>query len=211
MTEDMDLIVKHALAKKKYDKICLVGFSLGGSITANYLGEKGNNLPREIHRAVTISTPFNLRYASYYFHSKLFNKIYIFKFLRSLKRKIRENKKTLELLGIDKIGLNKIKDFNTFEEMITAPIHGFKNKNEYYQKTCPKLRLPMIEIPTLIISAQNDPFLGPLCFPVEEVKHNPNLYLHMPKEGGHCGFTSFDYPPHYWSEITALEFILENT
>jgi len=208
MTEDMELVVNHAL-KGKYNNISFVGFSLGGSITANYLGEKGENLPKEINRAVIFSTPFDLRSASIYFHSRLFNKVYLYRFMKTLKRKVNNRKDILQELGIDEALVAKIKDFHAFDELITAPVHGFKSKNEYYQKACPKQRLPDIRVPTLLINALNDPFLGPNCFPFEEAKYNPNIYLEVPKQGGHCGFPSFNNPPHYWSEIRALDFILK--
>jgi len=208
MTEDMELVVSHAL-KGKYENISFVGFSLGGSITANYLGKKGSNLPKEINRAVIFSTPFDLRSASIYFHSRLFNKVYLYRFMKSLKRKVKGHKDILNTLGLDENLVTKIKDFNAFDELITAPVHGFKSKNEYYQKACPKQRLPDIRVPTLLVNAENDPFLGPNCFPYEEAKHNPNIFLEVPKHGGHCGFPSFNTPPHYWSEIRALDFILK--
>ncbi len=206
MIEDLDTVLSHTLSLKSYKKIFLVGFSLGGNITCNYLGRKGRNLAKEIKGAAVFSTPFDLFSATKSFHQRKFNKIYLYRFLRSLKRKIKMKDGLLKDLHLNEIKVQKIKDFHQFDELITAPLHGFKNKNEYYEKSCSINILNRIKVPTLLVNAKNDPFLGPNCFPTKEAEENPKLYLETPENGGHCGFTSFEKKPFYWSEIRALDF-----
>lgn len=206
MTEDLETVINHAIGLKKYKKIFLVGFSLGGNITCNYIGKKCKDLPHEIKGAAVFSTPFDLFSATKSFHGKKFNKVYIYRFLSSLKKKIRLKENLLNELKVTENQLKKIKDFHQWDELITAPLHGFKNKNDYYAKSCSKKILSKIQIPTLVVNAKNDPFLGPNCFPFEEANKNPYLFLETPENGGHCGFTSFDHKPFYWSEIRTLDF-----
>jgi len=67
--------------------------------------------------------------------------------------------------------------------------------------------LAHIKIPTLIINARNDSFLSETCYPAKEAQENPNLYIEMPKHGGHVGFTqNSDF---YYNELRALEFVSE--
>ena len=206
MTEDLETVVNHAQSFKKYKKIFLVGFSLGGNITCNYIGKKGKNLPKKIKGAAVFSTPFDLFSATESFHGKKFNKIYIYRFLRSLKKKLKMTENLLNELNLNDKKLQQIKDFNQWDELVTAPLHGFKDKKEYYDKSCSKNLLSKINIPTLLVNAKNDPFLGPNCFPFEEASKNPNLYLETPENGGHLGFTCFKNKPFYWSEIRTLDF-----
>ena len=92
-----------------------------------------------------------------------------------------------------------------FDDVYTSKAHGFRNASDYY-KQCSCLQfLPNIKTPTLIINALNDSFLSPKCYPVKEAKNNPNLYLQMPKYGGHVGF--IDKKNIYYNEKQAFEFV----
>ena len=86
--------------------------------------------------------------------------------------------------------------------IITA---GFKDALDYYEKSSSLQYLPSIIIPTLIINSLNDSFLSAECYPVKEAKQNPNLYLEMPKYGGHVGF--IDKKNVYYNERRALDFV----
>ena len=84
--------------------------------------------------------------------------------------------------------LNSIKTLYDFDNIYTAKAHGFKDGADYY-KQCSCLQfLPDIKIPALVINALNDSFLSSDCYPVKEAKQNSNLFLEMPKHGGHVGF-----------------------
>ena len=108
--------------------------------------------------------------------------------------------------GLDTMD-EKIKDFKAFDDRYTAPLHGFADAEDYWRKSSSKPLMPQITIPTLLINAQNDPFLSKECFPLEEAQQNPNFYLQMPKAGGHTGFVEFNEAGEYWSEKRAVEFL----
>ena len=103
--------------------------------------------------------------------------------------------------------LNGMKTFAEFDETYTAPLHGFKNAQEYWRINSSRFYIPDIKLPVLLVTAANDPFLTKECFPVAEAHKLNNFFLEIPAHGGHCGFTQFNNKPFYWSEDRCVEFI----
>lgn len=203
-TEDLDMVTAHVISQKRYEQIALVGFSLGGNITLKYLGERGEEVPSLIKKAVVFSVPIDLASSSRKL-AGFSNRIYMKRFLRMLHEKIKA--KMAIMAGLDDSGYEKIKDFKAFDDRYTAPLHGFANAEDYWRKSSSKPFIPQIKIPTLLINAQNDPFLSQECFPLEEARQNPVFYLEMPKSGGHTGFVEFNEGGEYWSEKRTVEFL----
>ena len=103
--------------------------------------------------------------------------------------------------------LEEIKRANSLlkiDHLYSSKAHGYKDAFDYYKKCSSRQFLPYIKIPTLILNAKNDSFLSKDCFPTEEAEQNKNLYLEIPKYGGHVGF--FGENNVYYSEQRALEF-----
>ena len=206
-TVDLATVVDHVVAKNYYEEIALVGFSLGGNLTLKYLGEQGNEVAKEIKRAVAFSTPVDLSSCAAELH-KRHNYLYSQRFLRSLKKKVKL-KIDQYPNDLDKTILKHMKTLNDFDELFTAPVNGFENAQDYYVKSSSRYFLDTIAIPTLIVNAQNDTFLAPACYPTEQVAKLDNVFLEMPDQGGHCGFSPADKSGVYWSERRAVEFISE--
>lgn len=203
-TEDLDEVVQYANKKNSYSAISLIGFSLGGNLTLKYLGEKGKALPVALKKAVAFSVPMDLHLSCLKISSPS-NWIYSNRFLKSLKSKIIQKSKRLPELSSK--GIDAIKTLMEFDDQFTAPIHGFKDAIDYYTRNSSIHFLKKVAIPTLIVSAKNDPFLSQECFPVNDDVQNPNLSMNYPEFGGHVGFTLFNQNGLYWSELKALEFI----
>jgi predicted alpha/beta-fold hydrolase len=201
---DLDLIVQHALSINIYESIGLVGFSVGGNITLKYLGEKSNSLSPLIKAAVTFSAPCDLKAAAINM-ARFGNKFYMNRFLNNLHAKILA-KITQYPDQINDKGFDKIKNFIDFDERYTAPLHGFQNAIDYYKKCSSVFFIPEIKIPTLLVSALNDPFLAKACYPFEQAVNNPYFFLETPKQGGHCGFYENNKNGNYWSDNRALDF-----
>ncbi len=201
VSDDLDHIVNHVLSKNKYTTISLCGFSLGGNITLKYLGE-GRKIPFEIKAAVAVSVPCDL-YNSLLEINKPKNYIYEQRFIRHLKAKLYERHAVFP----NKISKSDIKACSSLidiDNLYTSVAHGYKDAVDYYTQCSSKQFLKNIEIPTLILNAKNDSFLGNRCYPENEAKENPNLFLEIPKYGGHVGF----YSPGktYYNEARTLEF-----
>ncbi|WP_452598351.1 YheT family hydrolase [Pontimicrobium sp. MEBiC01747] len=202
VSEDLEAVINYVITQKKYNEIYLNGFSLGGNVILKYLGER-TTIPKEVKAAVTVSVPVWLKGAMLQLHT-FKNILYTNKFKKDLIVKLKRKKQLFpdKILDSD---IKRIKDLKTFDDVYTSKAHGFVDAYDYYEKCSSLQFLSNITIPTLIINALNDSFLSPECFPVKEAKNNPNLYLEMPKYGGHVGF--YDKGNTYYNEYRTLEFI----
>jgi uncharacterized protein len=204
-TDDLGFVVSHAL-QRNYTEVYLIGFSLGGNLTLKYLGERA--VDKRIRKAVVFSVPVHLESSCKKISSPS-NRLYARRFIKSLKHKVMTKSKLMPG-QLDATMLNKIKTLIEFDDVYTAPLHGFENAHHYYEQ-CSAIRfLPSIRIPTLIVNTANDPFLSKECFPLAVCAQNPSLHLHVPDRGGHVGFAQFNKNGVYWSEQRALHFINEN-
>ena len=110
-----------------------------------------------------------------------------------------------DLISTD--GLDDIQLFEDFDNRYTAPLHGFKDAYDFYEQASAGNYLENVKVPLLVINALNDPFLGDNCYPDEIAKSSPNIFLEMPKMGGHVGFLKdFD---RSWMDDRMAEFISE--
>jgi len=201
-TEDLDLVVNHGISNG-YTEINLIGFSLGGNLTLKYLGEKGSMLHPVVKKGVAFSVPLNL-HTSCIEISKSSNWVYNKRFLNSLKEKV--IKKSRQIPDLDTRPLSTVKSLMEFDNLYTAPIHGFENAIDYYEQCSSIGFIESIERPTLIVNAMNDPFLSGDCYPSHLHVH-PYLKFEYPGRGGHVGFALFNQNGLYWSELRALQFI----
>ncbi len=204
-TDDLEAVVNHACKTKKYKQICLIGFSLGGSITLKYLADYKPDLPKQLKRVMAISTPCDL-YACARNLSTGLNRIYLNRFLETLKSKIMLKAKLNPGL-YSGINFNKIHDFIDFDNQVTAPLSGYKDAIHYYTECSSKYSIPKIEIPTLIVNAFNDPFLHPSCFPIEQCQKSKQVFFEGPSDGGHLGFIKNKIIGMYWTEERAIRFL----
>ncbi|TGE25681.1 alpha/beta fold hydrolase [Hymenobacter aquaticus] len=204
-TDDLDFVVRHALATGRYRRVFLTGFSAGGNVTLKYLGENPARLPKEVARAAVFSVPTDLKSSSYQI-SKPENRIYLARFLKSLRAKMRQK---AELLPgqIDITDLELLLNFPQFDDRFTAPMHGFKSADDYYEQSSSGKYLANITIPTLLVNAENDPFLAPSCFPRGIAAASEFVFLETPPEGGHVGFAEGTPDGEYYSERRAVEFL----
>jgi len=202
-TEDIAAVIDHVI-QKKYSQIALVGFSMGGSMTLKYLGERKDKVAPEIKSAAVFSVPCDLG-ASARELDKPEKKFYLNRFLKKLEKKIRAKSILFpELISTE--GFEKIKTFREFDNRYTAPLHGFANADDFYTKASSGQYIASIELPTLIVNALNDPFLPDECYPYDVAKTHNHVHLETPQRGGHVGF-SLAGKAESWMEMRAFEFI----
>jgi len=204
-TEDLEAVINYLQKENKYEKISLVGFSLGGNLMLKYLGEQ-NNFPSEIKSAVAISTPCDLG-ASLEELNKTHNYLYSKRFIKNLKNELQLRQINFPS-EIKKEEIIQCNSLLAIDELYTSKAHGFKNAADYYKKCSCIGFLPNINIPTLLLNAKNDSFLSPNSYPVEVSKNSAFLHLEIPEHGGHVGF--FQYKKPYYHEERALSFIANN-
>lgn len=199
-TYDLDEVVQH-VESIGIQEIYLVGFSLGGNLTLKYLGEY-NRL--SIKAGVAFSVPLDLHTGSLKIKQRQ-NWIYNKRFLRSLKKKvIMKNEQFPDQISLEPF--KKIKNLMDFDDAYTAPIHGFENALDYYEKSSSKSFLKNIKVPTLVINAMNDPFLSDECLDHTLFESLEHVHFETPEHGGHVGFVTRNQQGIYWSEQRALAF-----
>ena len=188
--------------------VALAGVSLGGNVLLKFLGERGNSLPPQLKAAAAISAPFDLSRSSMRI-SRGFSRVYQRFFLGSLRRKALEKAARYpDLAAVDRIrGLRTLADF---DDLITGPLHGFKDARDYYEKSSSLQYLARIRLTTLLLNAVDDPMLPPAV--LTEVRQiadrNPALHVQFTKKGGHAGFVAGSRPwrPFYYAEHRVGEF-----
>ncbi len=201
-TGDLGRVVRHAA--QATIRHGLVGFSLGGNVTLKYLGEAPPH--PAVKAAVAISVPVDLASCARALDQRLGNRLYLRRFLASLIAKM-EAKAVRFPREMDVGGIRSIQSFQEFDDRYTAPIHGFRDAADYWAQSSSRQFLPRIAVPTLLLSARNDPFLTPESFPAVEAENNPMLFLEAPDSGGHVGFLDLAGGMKPWSEGRALEFL----
>ena len=188
--------------------IYAVGYSLGGNMLLKLLGECGKT--SLIKKAVSVSAPMDLEISSSTMN-RGFSKLYQYHLMRDLKLTLLKKYKYHDmksLIGIDEEGVKRLKTFLEFDDIYTAPIHGFDSANDYYKKASSKQYLKDIATDTLIIHSLDDPFMTAKVLPSkDEISSHVNLEVYP--HGGHVGFISESfYNPKYWLEDRIMNYFM---
>jgi uncharacterized protein len=208
-TSDLRLALETIARRQPRERLVLAGVSLGGNVLLKYLGEDPARVPAQVAGAAAVSVPFDLEVGSRYLQ-RGFSSVYDRHFLKSLRMKaLRKLEQHPGLFDRDRaLGARTIEDF---DDAVTGPVHGFKGSNDYYTRSSSIHFLERIAVPTLLLSAEDDPFL-----PVEVLQRvgkvaarNPRLTVQFTKHGGHVGFLTGSIPfwPYHWAEAKVLSFL----
>ena len=209
-TEDVDFIVKHLSRNYEYENIILIGFSLGGNLTLKYIGEQSENSATKVKGGIAISVPIDIASGEFELE-KLKNKLYLERFLKTMKTKILEKADKFPEFQLDKDLLAKASRFKHLESLYTVPVFGFESPEDYWEKASAKPYLSKIKIPTLLINSKDDTFLSNQCFPFDEANNSKNFFFETTNYGGHCGFiSSFYSAKNNWLELRIERFIRQN-
>ncbi len=184
-TGDLSTVVETLRRREPHTPLALVGYSLGGNVLLKWLGEQGRRAP--VCAAVAVSVPFDLSRST----TRLmqgFSRLYQWHILRSLKQALYAKARTLDL-PIDLSMVKDISTFRRFDDLITAPLHGFRDAEHYYRRSSAIGYLDAIRVPTLIIHALDDPFVPASAVPAPSAL-SENTVLELTRHGGHVGFVS---------------------
>jgi predicted alpha/beta-fold hydrolase len=208
-TTDLDFALTHLEASFPTGPVFIAGASLGGNVLLKYLGERGEGVSSRVKGAVAVSVPFSLARSSRHIDHG-FSKIYQENFVRSLRRKALIKLETFpELASREAVGAATT--VWEFDDLFTAPVHGFRDAADYYERSSSLGWLSTISIKTLLLSAVDDPFLPrQVLDEVRAIAHgNPALELEFPQHGGHVGFVGGRNPfrPNYYMERRAGDFL----
>ncbi len=203
-TDDLDLVVRHCL-RQGYQTLSLAGFSMGGNLVLQYLGEQSEAVDSRIAGAITFSVPCDLAGGADVLALPS-RRLYMHRFIRDLKPKMAEKARRFpDLLSLD--GYDQIRSFHQFDERYTAPLHGFASAGDYWHRASSLYRLKDIRVPALMVNAADDPFLSRNCFPDSPAMLGRWTKIEVPRHGGHVGFVEFGREGRYWSEQRAVDFL----
>ncbi len=186
---------------KNYDRIYLVSVSLGGTITANYLGREGADINPVVKGAFLLSPPLELNS----FHAAMTRPVnhclYQRQVVRSLLNKFERKSEFLDFgEAVDLERVRRSKSVDELEDSLFAPMHGFDSSVAYRTHASALPHLDGVTVPTYILSAKDDPFVDTDQLPFELAESSSHIYLELARNGGHTGFVKRKQDVHHWYE-----------
>jgi uncharacterized protein len=208
-TGDIAAVAQRLFTEDPSAPFVFAGVSLGGNVLLKWLGELGQSAPRPIVAAAAVSVPFDLARASRHIDHG-FARVYQHHFLRSLRRKaLAKLERYPDLMS--RVRVETARTLFDFDDAVTAPVHGFADADDYYTRSSSIHYLTRIRVPTLLLSAVDDPFLPPAVLDEVRViaRESPYFSVEFPRTGGHVGFVSGHNPlrPFYYAEWRVAEFL----
>lgn len=202
-TGDIAHITRQILQRYPDRKLFAIGFSLGGNVLLKWLGETAEQNP--LHGAVAISVPFDLGNTAQRLDQGL-SVIYRRHLVNKLTNSLRRKQRCLSLPFDTQKALNS-KSLKEFDNIVTAPLHGFASADDYYEKCSSRQFLKSIRINTLILHSLDDPFMTVEAIPAE-AELSDSVTLELSRHGGHVGFTSGAFPwcADYWLEQRIVKY-----
>ena len=184
--------------------IMAAGYSLGGNVLLKYLGEDGVTTP--LHAAAAVCVPLDLHVCAEAL-TRGFSRVYQHHLLKRMKNAVRR-KFDPHTAAFDWQRTMNARTFAEFDDAVTAPLHGFSGKDEYYDRCSSVGYLKQIERPTLIISSRDDPFMSPEMIPAPQ-DLSDKVTLEVSEKGGHVGFVSGGSPwnPRYYLPNRIIGFL----
>lgn len=210
LTGDPLAIIRELVEVDGLRSIAVAGYSLGGNLALKLAGDVGAAPPPQLHAVCAVSPTMDLARCVDALEERQ-NFIYQRHFVRNLKRRMRR-KARLFPGRFSLNGLRPIRTVRAFDAAYTAPYHGFLGASDYYYRASAMRVIDRIGIPTLIISAQDDPFVPPAPFHDATVTGNPHITVRLPHHGGHCGFVEQANGMYdgYWAEAQIVSFIQQH-
>jgi predicted alpha/beta-fold hydrolase len=206
LSGDVRSVVDELFARNGLEAIWLGGYSMGGNLVLKAAGELGNT-HHALKGVVAVCPnidPATCTDALIQPRNWMYNR----HFVHDLKARLRR-KAALFPGKFDLSPLATIRTLREFDEMYTAPDGGYKNADDYYEQAGARHVLGNIAVPTLIITAQDDPFIPYRIFDVPALRQNPRIRFLAPAHGGHCGFIQRATlgEDRYWAENRLVEFV----
>jgi predicted alpha/beta-fold hydrolase len=197
--------VVEELAAEGFRQIFFVGYSMGGNLVLKMAGEHGGDAPEALRAVCAVSPSLDPAACAHALERRA-NYFYQRHFVRGLlKRYGRKAQMFPELY--QRNGFQTIRTIRQFDDVVTAPCFGYRNAQQYYEAAGAKRVVAQIRVPTLVITAQDDPFVPYSSFVAARVTSNPAIHLLAPERGGHCGFISRrSGAERFWAEQRIVEF-----
>lgn len=206
---DFRAVVLELIERDGLREIFAAGFSMGGNLVLKMAGEFGESAPQQARGFAAVAPCFNLAACADALgepRNFIYNRHFVRRLKSRMRRKARLFPKIYSANGRMK-GLSGIRTVRDFDDAITAPFCGFASADDYYARSSAMHVLGAIKRPTLILTAQDDPFVPFSIFAHRALRENPNIALLAPRYGGHCALISQeDGDERFWAEARIVEF-----
>ncbi len=209
-TDDVALV--HDWIDRRFPSLSkgMVGVSLGANMLLKYLGERGADLAIRLRGAVAISPPFDLVVGADQIETRT-RSLYMDSFLKSIQAKVKakaEAPGSLFSQHVDVPTALAAQTMRQIDEACTAPLHGFRDADDYYARSSSRRYLAGIRVPTLVLRAKDDPLIPVGDIPYDLLQANPALFPGITDRGGHVGWIE-GLPGRYrfWAERQAARFL----
>ncbi len=199
-------VMRELIERDGVGSIAFAGYSLGGNLALKLAGELGDTAPPELKAVCAVSPTMDLERCVRALEQRS-NFVYQWNFVRNLKARMR--RKAAAHPDLFQLGpLRRVWTVRQFDEAYTAPHHGFRDASDYYHRASALRVAHQIRVPTLIITAEDDPFVPPDPFRDPAVTGNPNITVVITPHGGHCAYLerAADGYDGYWVEREIVRF-----
>ncbi|RXH54282.1 YheT family hydrolase [Granulicella sibirica] len=209
LSGDVRAVMHFFLSRERLEHIALVGYSMGGNLVLKLVGELGSEGPKQLRASVGVSPAVDLGPSADMLHRPT-NRLYERRFLKALTRRFRK-KAVLFPKAFDPAKAEGLSSLREFDDKVTAFYSGFSGANDYYFRAAAARVVDRIAIPTLILHADDDPFVHITPETRRKITANPHILMVEPQHGGHCAFLAEPDPSAgddgYWAETTLLRFL----
>jgi predicted alpha/beta-fold hydrolase len=207
-TSDLDFVVERLCVLDPGRPIFVVGFSLGANVLLKWLGECGERVPEQVVAAAAVSPPFDLEAAARQCDER-YGGLITRQFLSTLIPKALAKAKQFPGL-LEPRAVRACRTFAAFDDLVTAPLHGFRDALHYWRSSSCAHFLPAIRRPTLLVASRDDPLIPGRVLPHDAVAASPWLAALFTKRGGHVGFVAGGSPwrPRRWAEAQVQRFFV---
>ena len=206
LSSDVGAVVNHFTQKFGLERVALVGYSMGGNLVLKLAGEWGNRPP--LVAVATVCPAIDLAAGADALHEPV-NRAYEWHFLRGLMRRFRRKAKLFpKIYAPGDIG--PVRSIREFDDRVVARYCGFESADDYYFRAASARVVDSIEVPTLILCAQDDPFIRLFADTRERLRANPHILFAEPRHGGHCAFLGPGAGDEiHWAERTVVRYIAD--
>jgi predicted alpha/beta-fold hydrolase len=190
--EEIDWLLRRFKAQHPNSPLFAVGISLGGNALMRWAGEMGHVACQVVNGVASVCSPIDLTASGHAIDSGFNKAVYARMFLATMKP--RAMQKLQQFPGLfDPQELLAANTLYAFDEVFTAPLHGFRGTDDYWDRASAKPGLSRVQVPALVLNARNDPFVPSSCLPTSD-QVSEQVTLWQPNTGGHVGFASGAFP-----------------
>ena len=209
LSGDVGVVVRHYAGLFGLERVALAGYSMGGNLVVKLAGEWGNQPP--LCAVAAVCPAIDLAPGADALHQG-FNRLYEWKFLRGLLARYRRKAKLFPEIYAPRKAIGPVRSIREFDNKILARYWGFRDADDYYDRAAAARVVDRIAVPTLILHAQDDPFIRLTPETRAKLLANPQVSFVETRHGGHCAYLSRDPGNEiHWAEATVMRFLLAAT